>query len=292
MTRSGWRNGRRQRRWLTVAAWVAASWVKAGNAGAADRVAVVVLAENPTDAALAENLGEVAIARLAENGSGELVGVRELDRLLQRDHDRKDLATCMSEPACFVHLREELGIALVVAGKLRREGVFITLDLALLDAATGTQRHRVLRTSKEEVTELVRATRASVAELLAFSTAPGVPPPARAPILTLPVPRLAAARSVSIPARPSPQQPPPMSLRAAVGYGSGALSVLVLSAAAVVGTWAEQEPSGATRRETQMDLERGRSLASTANVLWISGGVLAVVSVIAFVLPSQTAAPR
>jgi TolB-like protein len=258
-------------------------------AWAADRIAVVISTTNAKDLPLAENLAEVVIAQLAEDRTGELVGTRELSRLLARTHDGKEVAACVSEAACLAQLREELVIALVVEGKLRRDGALITLDLQLLDADTGKQRRHVSRTSDEAVTELVQATRASVDEL--FAPIPQVEvtklpeAPAPAPVVSLPPNYGFVApppRSAPIFA-PLPEPPPETgNFRTVAAYGTGALAVLSLSAAAVFGALAEREPTGANRKEVQARLERERTFATTANVLWVSSGVLAAISILAF----------
>jgi TolB-like protein len=254
-------------------------------ASATERIAVVLSAENARDAALAENLAEVAIAKLAESAS-ELVGARELSRLLERTRDGETIAACLSESACLVHLRSELSVASIVEGKLRREGTRITLELQLLEADTGKQRRRVSRTSDDAVAELVEATREGVDEL--FRRAPGAKvadaPPMAAPLPTLRSYKQAVTGPTPVLVLP-PQPPPPTppdSLRTTVAYGSATVAALSLSAAVVFGVLARQQPSGATRLEAQDKLEQQRAFATTANVLWISSGVFTAISVLAF----------
>ena len=276
---------RRARRWLSAASCAAATWALPAAAQATERIAVAMVSEDVRDVALAENLAEVAVAKLAETRSGEFVGTRELRRLIERTYRDKPLASCVYEAPCLTHLREDLAVALVIVGKLHREGTRIVLTLELLDAASGIEKHQVSRSSDDGVADLVKATQAAVSELFAPSAAAEIRE-AQPPAPAIARPRAAPRRAVDS-ARilaPTPVAPPESTRwRTVVGYGSGAFAILTLSAAAVVGTLAQQEPSGATRREAQADLERGKTLATTANVLWISSGVLAITSAIALI---------
>lgn len=54
---------------------------------------------------------------------------------------------------------------------------------------------------------------------------------------------------------------------------------------AIAGSIATAPPSGDTRKERQVDLERREGYVTAANVLFVSGGVLSAVAVVAFVWP-------
>jgi hypothetical protein len=70
-----------------------------------------------------------------------------------------------------------------------------------------------------------------------------------------------------------------------VAYGTAALAVVAFSAAAVTGTIGAARPTGASRAEVQADVERREGYASVANGLLVTGGVLAGVSIVTFVVP-------
>jgi hypothetical protein len=66
------------------------------------------------------------------------------------------------------------------------------------------------------------------------------------------------------------------------GAAATALAAVSFSAAAVIGTIATQDPSGATRAMAQSDLDRRESYATTANTLLAAGGILAIAAGAAF----------
>ena len=242
---------------------------------AGERVAVVIIAPRADDATLADNLTEVAISRLAEDRPGELLGGRELRRLFERSGNGRDIGACIAEAACLERIGAELAVELVVAGTLLREGEGIVLSLTLVETESGRQRKTVTRTSDGAVGALVRMVRESVQELFASPALPKLGLTAATAATSEPAPSLAGAPS----AEQGPRRPRWVPLAA---YGGAMLGVLSLSAAAVFGTLAEAEPSGESRRDAQMDLERQKVYATTANTLWITGGVLTVASIFTF----------
>lgn len=294
MTRSGASAAvRRARRWLAAITAVTLVSSLASPAAANGRIAVVLVSEDGADAELAENLAEVAIAAIAERRAGELLGARELGGLLRQTRAGTTVAACVADTTCLAHLREELAIASLVSGKLGRSDARRSLEFELLDAETGEQRRRVVRHSGDGVVELVEATQSGVAELFAPITEavadrdrPSLSPTA---ILAVPapVPGAATASTRQVLATPPPE--PVMAWRTTAGYAFGALALLSLSTAAVFGALASQEPDGVTRRDAQADLKQGQTFATTANVLWISGGVLAAVSLVALIPPGRSA---
>lgn len=70
-----------------------------------------------------------------------------------------------------------------------------------------------------------------------------------------------------------------------IAFGTEALAAVAFSTAAVTGTIGTAEPQGRSRDQIQKDLERRERYASTANVLLVTGGVLAGVYVVSFMVP-------
>ena len=69
-----------------------------------------------------------------------------------------------------------------------------------------------------------------------------------------------------------------------IAYGSAALAVVAFSTAAVTGMLARQHPSGTGRAEVQEDVQRQKDYAALTNGLLVTGGVLAGVSAVTFIV--------
>jgi hypothetical protein len=127
------------RSWTGLAALVVLAAIAsiATPARAADRVAVLILPEPGTDPVLADNVTEVAIARVAERQQLEMVGTVELRRRLQMENQRPTLG-CLDEIACLGRLAVALGVARVVDGSVRAlEGGRFLLHMTLTEVTTG-----------------------------------------------------------------------------------------------------------------------------------------------------------
>src|SRR5262245_46162744 len=90
----------------------------AGEARGADRVAVLILPEPGTEPSLADNLTEIAIARIAEQQKVEMAGTAELRRRLGMEGQRPALG-CLDDIACLGRVAVALGVAQVVGGSVR-----------------------------------------------------------------------------------------------------------------------------------------------------------------------------
>src|SRR3954453_9768805 len=91
-------------------ALVTAASLVAGNAPAArERIGVLILPADGTDAALADNLTEVAIAKLAETPAHELVGARQIRRRQALSGAEPIGLPCLDQPACLARLGAVIG---------------------------------------------------------------------------------------------------------------------------------------------------------------------------------------
>lgn len=248
---------------------------------ASTRLAVLIVAD---EAALSDNLTEVAIARLAEKPGYELLGVRELEARLNELSTVKTegLRACLAQPACLSQVTELAGVERAVVGDVRREAARYRVELSLVQGKTGTADARLSRESPLDVEHLIATVQAGVFELVPDAqneveqAAPvarveSSPPPREIP----PAPEETSGHSRS-------SDGPSVSVY--VAYSTGALAVVALSAAIVTGTIGAAPPVGNSRAEVQNDLERREKYASLSNGLFVAGGVLAGASVVSFVV--------
>jgi hypothetical protein len=240
------------------------------------RLAVLILVDS--DPALADNLTEVAISALAERRDRELVGTRELRRRLSSLLPVGEQAACLARPACLAEVGAAAGAEQAVIGSVRRQPDGFQLDLALTDTRTAVRAARVSRAVPPELPALIAAVREGAAALFerapAGAVATELPPPAPTPAAVDLTRRDERAPS------PAPRR---ASIAAYLGVGAVALAAVAYSAAAVRGGIATATPVGASRADTQADLERREVYAREANDLLIVGGALSAAGGAAFV---------
>jgi hypothetical protein len=251
-------------------------------AAASTRLAVFIIAD---DAQLSNNLTEVAISRLAEKNGYELIGLRELEsRLNELAVVKSDgLRACLGLPACLSEVSAMAGVERAVIGDVRREAEHFRLDLALVDGKTGTPEARLSRETPLHLDELIFAVQSGVFELVPDAE---VAPAPRAEVARAESPP-PTSRTVSRRTDDAPQREKKSGGRSVVpyiAYGSAALAVIAFSAAAVTGTIGAARPTGDSRAEVQEDVERRKGYASLANGLLVTGGVLAGVSAVTFIV--------
>jgi hypothetical protein len=255
----------------------AALMVASGPAAARDRLAVLMAAEG--DAALANNLTEVAISTLAERRDRELVGMRELREGLTEILREGGLEACVTRPACLARVGVAARAERAVIGTVHRTGDELTLELSLTDLRTARHEARLSRTIPADMGGLVAALQEGLSQLFQ-SMAPPIQskepalPPATPPPLHLDLPKRAESREETGRSRSS--------LPAYLGFGAAALAVVAFSGAVVRASLATAPPMGETRAETQADLERRKGYARVANELWLAGGTLTAASAAAF----------
>jgi len=264
---------------LTLAV-VMLALVVAHPAAATTRLAVFILAD---DAPLSDNLTEVAISRLAEKRGYELLGLRELEARLHEISKVKSegLRVCLAAPACISEVGATTGVERLVIGDVRHEGDHFRVDLALVDGKTGAPEARLSREAAD-LDQLISAVQSGVFELVPdadVDAGPASVPRAQSPPPARPA---ASPRPVDTPEREKKQA---RSFMPYIAYGTAALAVVAFSAAAVTGTLSTARPTGNGRAEVQEDLERRKDYASLANGLFVTGGVLAGASAVAFIVP-------
>jgi hypothetical protein len=279
-----------------------------------DRVAVLILAEPGTDPSLADNLTEIAIARIAERQKLEMAGTVELRRRLEMGGERPALG-CLDEIACLGRVAVALGVSRVVGGTVKAQpGERYLLHLTLTDVTSGRVSGRFFRLVSNGVKDLISATQEGTDDLFRPRPEPGrirvdsEPPRARVtidelfvgttPVLSptlLPGPhRVRVERENHFPwqdvvtvkpatdleIRLTPQNLPARRLwprwAALGGMGAGAAAVGV---GAGLGAMSQVEPDTTSRVRVQQDLARRQGLATSANVLFATGAALALCSV-------------
>lgn len=248
-------------------------------AAATTRLAVFIIAD---DAPLSDNLTEVAISRLAEKRGYELLGLRELEARLNELSKVKSegLRVCLAAPACISEVGATTGVERLVIGDVRHEGAYFRLDLALVDGKTGALEARLSRDAPD-LDQLISAVQSGVLELVPDNVDAVAAPVARVES-PLPAGPAASPRAADTPEREKKQA---RSFMPYIAYGTAALAVVAFSAAAVTGTIGTARPTGEGRAEVQADLERREDYASLANGLFVTGGVLAGASAVAFIVP-------
>lgn len=142
---------------------------------ARERLAVLVSVEGERE--LADNLGEIVIAKLASSSSHELVGQRELsDRLLELDaFARGGVRACVEEPRCLAGVGAAAKAKRAVMGSIKKHERRFSIELSLVDTQTGVRREVVLETATNDIAELI-ATVEDGTERLFAPVPPGAAP--------------------------------------------------------------------------------------------------------------------
>ena len=260
---------------MVVLALLSSRW-----AGASTRLAVFVVAD---DTPLSDNLTEVAIAKLAEKPGYELLGLRELaDRLNELSVVKSDgLRACLALPACLVEVGALTGVESAVVGNVRRDDDHYSLDLALVDAKSGTPAKRLSRESPLDLEHLISAVQVGVSELVPEAPVDLALTASSARVESSPSPAGTQWRADETPRHEQREESP--SVWPYVAYGSAALAVVAFSAAAVTGALAtEPPPAGASRAEVQADLEKRKDYETASNALLVTGGVLTAGAIVTF----------
>src|SRR5215471_12417211 len=248
------------------------------SAGARERLAVLIVADADADSKLADNLTEVAIAKIAETPGRELVGAPELRKRLNEIAQGGDLGACLAKTDCLVQVGVAAGANRAVIGNVRHEDQSFMLTLALTDMRTAVKQAEVSRKVSPDVSELIVAVQEGVGQLLQPKSPLEPTPGGSAAIVPPPIVSAAGSPAPSAflmdegKAKPASSSPP------YIAYGAGALAVACIGAAVVTGTIATGTPEGNTRAEVQADLERRQGFARATNGLWVAGGALTALS--------------
>jgi len=247
-------------------------------AAARDRLAVVVVAEGEPE--LGDNLTEVALSSLARRGDHELVGGRELRARRVDIPVGPKLEACIAQPACLEHLGAASGAVRFVIGNIRRDDAGFTVEVALVETATGVKIAESTRIVPMNVPSLIAAVETDVSALFTArepATSGSVPIPILRPFA--PTPQSSQPRVLLDVGADGARAGRRHQTGARAGYAGAAaagLAVVAFAAAAITGSVAEAPLVGGTRPEMQADLRRRQGYATVANALLIAGGVLSL----------------
>src|SRR5438270_13898665 len=125
-------------------------------AGAAEKLAVLVLGTAERDAELADNLTEVIIARVARRGSTEIAGKEELRASLGVENERRTQA-CLDDIACLGRAAVSMGVRRIVAGSVGTRGKQFLFNLNLDNVQEGRVESRGFRLVEGDVEARIRA---------------------------------------------------------------------------------------------------------------------------------------
>jgi hypothetical protein len=140
----------------------------------------------------------------------------------------------------------------------------LRLVLSLGDTQTATVLQSTERSLARDPAALSDGLRTAIDELL--------PPPPRVVLTPSLPPQTVVIQS------PGPPRVAPMARSTIVGISLAGIAAATLVTAAVLGVTASSAPEGATRAAAQDDLHRRETLAAGANILFVTGGALALAS--------------
>jgi hypothetical protein len=283
-----------------------------------ERIAVLILPVNEGDRALADNLTEVAISKLAEISEFDLVGTRDLRRRLTQTGSGELPIDCLHEVACLARIGIAVGVRRLVSGSVRPDGTRYLVALAINDIELGTVARTFFRAVEGGLDSLITSVQDGVTDLFQLKVAPGR-------LLVESVPEGATVlvdeqHRGTTPLRLDPVDPGPHRLRVELhgrfpwkkevqiapgqnllvsikpedlrsrrtwapylAYGTAAAAVLTFAAAGLFGALARVHPMGRSRAEAQVDLELRADYATITNVLLAGGIALSGVSAFTFI---------
>jgi hypothetical protein len=267
----------------------------------------LILPDPGTDAALADNLTEVAIARVAEARHGTLAGNSEFRRRLGMEPAQA--RTCLDDIACLGRVGVALGVRRAVTGSVRAEADKYLVNLTLTDIESGKTVARFFRLVRGGLQDLMAATQEGVDDLFRKREEPGrvrvesIPDGARVlvdemyvgttPVISGPLVGgehlIRLDREGYFPWKTTVKVLPGDELqirvaerelerrRAWPGYlaSTGVIAGLAAGTVGVtLGRLSQIEPSAGSRRTLQDDLEHRKDFARGANVAFVAGGAL------------------
>jgi hypothetical protein len=282
----------------------------------AEGIGVIIVSTEARDAALADNLTEVALARIAETPGRTLVGTAELRRRLGAESGR-DIAACLERRPCLDRVAVSLGVSRLFTGAVRVEPGRFFLHLNVTDVSAARPPMPLFRQIDGSLPALIRAVQDGVDDLLDPRRAPGqlrvrsVPEGARVTIddlvvgttplvstalaagphrLRVEAERRFAWKSVvdvppgrQVDLQLGPQELPPRRTWASyLGYGAAGGAVICAGAGVPFGILARVPPGGATREDAQVDLDRRTTYGRLGTGFLVSAAVLGVVSGLVF----------
>jgi hypothetical protein len=289
-------------------------------ARAAEKMAVLILATADTQAGadLADNVTEVVIGVVARKTGAEVAGKEELRGRLGVTGDRQ-AGACVDDLSCLSRAGVSLGVRRVIAGHVGTRGHQYLFNLALNNLESGQVDRRVFRLVDGGVDDLVRAVEEAAAELFRPRIEPGriqvqsEPVGARVSIDHAYLGVTPLMSGTLLPGRHNvrveaegrfpwlsevevlPGQDLDIKLipgnlperrrwPARVAYGSLGLGAVSLAAGGFLGVLSQLSPTGTTRADVQKDIDQKHGFAVGANVAFITGGALLIVSLVHFIV--------
>ena len=249
-------------------------------AAARERVAVVVI---DADRVLSENLSEVVLARVAQLRGYELVGLAELEGPLQAlsGPELGDLTACVSSVRCLARVATAARAAFVVRGTVEPRGDRVEVHLALVDTGREEIEAEAQRVVERDLDHLLSALDATTLEI--FPRVEAVPEPPKTPTAApLGTPPLASSEGHP---RPIDTGAGHSRVKLYVGLGAGGLGVVSVSAGLVAGSLSMTPSAASTRADRQADLDRRKTYANAANILFVAGGALLATAAVVVVWP-------
>jgi hypothetical protein len=302
---------------LKRALLVAALLLAATRAQAAEKMAVLVLATSENQAELADNVTEVVIGFVARHTHAEVAGKEEFRGRLGVTGDRQAQA-CIDDLSCLSRAAVSLGVRRIVAGHVGARGKQYLFNLALNNVETGKVEGRVFRLVDGGVEDLIKAVQDASEELFRPRVEPGriqvrsEPAGARVSIdhAYLGVTPLMSntlmpgkhkvrveaegrfpwlsdvdvmpGQDLGITLGPT-NLPERRRWPARMAYGTAGLAGVSLAAGGFLGVLSQLNPTGSTRADVQKDTNQKHNLAVGANAAFITGGALALISLVTFI---------
>jgi hypothetical protein len=301
------------RRALPLLSALAGALLAAAPARAADRVAVLILPESGTEPALADNLTEIAIARIAERQRVQLAGTVEFRQQLGLVGEQRALV-CLTDIACLGRVGVALGVRRVMTGTVRAQddGAFL-IHMSLTDIESGRVESRFFRLVQNGMEALLKATQEGTDDLFRPREEPGRvrvesdPERARVTIDDMFVGNTPVMAGTLLPGRHTvrvekenrfpwttvvdvrpasdlqikvtPENMPRRRLWPGyVGFGGVGLAAGAVVLGSVLGAMSQDEPTSGSRRALQDDFNRRKGLVRDANLLFAAGAAIGVAS--------------
>jgi hypothetical protein len=286
-------------------------------ARAAEKMAVLVLATSENQGELADNVTEVVIGFVARHTHAEVAGKEEFRGRLGVTGDRQ-AQTCIDDLSCLSRAAVSLGVRRIVAGHVGARGKQYLFNLALNNVETGQVEARVFRLVDGGIEDLIRAVQDASEELFRPRVEPGriqvhsEPAGARVSIDHAYLGVTPLMSNTLLPGRHKvrveaegrfpwlsdvevmPGQDLGITLGPAnlperrrwpvrVAYGTAGLAGLSFAAGGFLGVLSQLNPTGSTRADVQKDTDQKHRLAVGANAAFITGGALALISLVHFI---------